>query len=43
MRITMIQVSTGSKYDPKLVPNLPAAKESDQGNRSRPGACWLLN
>ncbi len=24
VRITMIQVSAGSKYDPKLVPNLPA-------------------
>jgi hypothetical protein len=26
MRITMIQVSAGSTYDPKLVPNLPAKK-----------------
>ena len=26
MRITMIQVSAGSKYDPSLVPNLPLAK-----------------
>lgn len=25
VRITMIQVSAGSKYDPKLVPNLPSA------------------
>jgi hypothetical protein len=23
MRITMIQVAKGAKYDPKLVPNLP--------------------
>jgi hypothetical protein len=27
MRITMIQVSAGSKYDPKLVPNLPTASD----------------
>lgn len=27
MRITMIQVSAGSKYDPSLVPNLPAQKD----------------
>ncbi len=26
MRITMVQVSAGSKYDPSLVPNLPPAK-----------------
>jgi hypothetical protein len=26
MRITMVQVSAGSKYDPSLVPNLPATK-----------------
>lgn len=26
MRITMIQVAKGSKYDPKLVPNLPEKK-----------------
>lgn len=26
MRITMIQVAAGSKYDPSLVPNLPAGK-----------------
>ena len=26
VRVTMIQVSAGSKYDPNLVPNLPAAK-----------------
>jgi hypothetical protein len=27
VRMTVIQVSAGSKYDPKLVPNLPAAVE----------------
>lgn len=27
MRITMIQVSKGAKYDPSLVPNLPADKK----------------
>ena len=27
MRITMIQVSAGSTYDPKLVPNLPAKSD----------------
>ena len=26
MRITMVQVSAGSTYDPTLVPNLPAKK-----------------
>ena len=26
MRITMIQVAKGAKYDPKLVPNLPEKK-----------------
>ena len=26
VRITMIQVSAGSTYDPSLVPNLPAGK-----------------
>ena len=26
VRITMVQVSAGSKYDPSLVPNLPARK-----------------
>jgi hypothetical protein len=29
MRITMVQVSAGSKYDPSLVPNLPADKGKD--------------
>src|SRR5258708_27823269 len=27
VRITMVQVSAGSKYDPSLVPNLPPAKK----------------
>ena len=27
VRLTMVQVSAGSKYDPKLVPHLPASKE----------------
>ena len=26
VRVTMIQVAKGAKYDPKLVPNLPAKK-----------------
>lgn len=29
VRITMIQVSAGAKYDPSLVPNLPAPKNGD--------------
>src|SRR5688572_30452753 len=29
MRITMIQVAAGAKYDPSLVPNLPPAKPKD--------------
>ncbi len=29
MRITMIQVAKGAKYDPKLVPNLPVQKQTD--------------
>lgn len=27
MRITMVQVAAGAKYDPSLVPNLPASKK----------------
>ncbi len=27
VRMTLVQVSKGSKYDPALVPNLPAAKK----------------
>jgi hypothetical protein len=27
VRITMVQVSAGAKYDPSLVPNLPASKQ----------------
>jgi hypothetical protein len=30
VRITMIQVSAGSKYDPNLVPNIPHDKPADQ-------------
>jgi hypothetical protein len=29
VRITMVQVSAGSKYDPSLVPNLPPAKPAE--------------
>ncbi|HEV3029642.1 MAG TPA: hypothetical protein VG457_18840, partial [Planctomycetota bacterium] len=29
MRITMVQVAAGAKYDPSLVPNLPPAKAKD--------------
>src|SRR5438552_7173420 len=29
VRITMVQVAAGTKYDPSLVPNLPAAKPKD--------------
>jgi hypothetical protein len=29
MRITMIQVSAGSKYDPSLVPNVPPAQQAN--------------
>jgi hypothetical protein len=31
MRITMIQVSAGSKYDPSLVPGLPESKAAAKG------------
>jgi hypothetical protein len=30
VRITMVQVSAGAKYDPTLVPNLPAAKDGEK-------------
>ena len=30
VRITMVQVSAGAKYDPNLVPNLPRAKPADK-------------
>jgi hypothetical protein len=30
VRITMVQVSFGSKYDPSLVPNLPQSKTAEQ-------------
>ena len=32
MRITVVQVSAGAKYDPSLVPNLPAKPEPKAGN-----------
>ena len=31
VRITMVQVSAGSKYDPSLVPNLPPAGKAAGG------------
>ncbi|WP_406697067.1 hypothetical protein V5E97_39390 [Singulisphaera sp. Ch08] len=31
MRITLVQVSAGSTYDPSLVPNLPRGTGTDQG------------
>jgi hypothetical protein len=43
VRITMIQVSAGSKYDPSLVPNLPratgGAEESKKPTVQKPVAC----
>jgi quercetin dioxygenase-like cupin family protein len=33
MRITMVQVAKGAKYDPKLVPNLPPAAGHDEKPR----------
>ena len=40
VRITMIQVSAGAKYDPKLVPNLPAepapSKPAPSGTAKKP-------
>ena len=33
VRITMVQVSAGSKYDPSLVPNLPPAKKETDGKK----------
>jgi hypothetical protein len=40
MRITMVQVSAGSKYDPSLVPNLPPAKapEDEKTKDGKPKA-----
>ncbi len=35
MRITMIQVSAGSKYDPTLVPNLPPARVQARSDPAR--------
>jgi hypothetical protein len=37
MRITMVQVSKGSTYDPSLVPNLPRGKDAD-GGKPKDGA-----
>ncbi|WP_435010559.1 hypothetical protein P12x_001832 [Tundrisphaera lichenicola] len=37
MRITMVQVSAGSKYDPKLVPNLPEDEPEEAGPKSARG------
>jgi hypothetical protein len=37
MRITMVQVSAGSTYDPSLVPNLPAKTGAD-GQKPKDGA-----
>ncbi|MBI2947497.1 MAG: hypothetical protein HYY23_07615 [Verrucomicrobia bacterium] len=34
MRITVIQVSAGSKYDPSLVPNLPRKRSVEDGKKS---------
>jgi hypothetical protein len=44
MRITVIQVSSGAKYDPTLVPNLPrgtvdAAKPKDGAGKEREECC----
>ena len=36
IRITMIQVSAGSKYDPKLVPNIPHDKPADKAKEDKP-------
>ena len=32
----MIQVSAGSKYDPKLVPNIPHDKPADKAKEGEP-------
>lgn len=37
VRITMVQVAAGSKYDPSLVPDLPASKP-DTGEKPQAGA-----
>jgi hypothetical protein len=36
MRITLIQVSAGSKYDPSLVPNLPKPDDKDKKPAPKP-------
>jgi len=38
VRITMVQVSAGSKYDPSLVPNLPPAGPADKAKEGEPPA-----
>jgi hypothetical protein len=37
VRITMVQVSAGAKYDPSLVPNLPAKKEEAGDKKEEAG------
>jgi len=39
VRMTLIQVSAGAKYDPKLVPNLPEAGEKKQESTVRVLVC----
>jgi hypothetical protein len=39
VRITVVQVSAGSKYDPKLVPGLPAKAELKPVEWAKDGAC----
>ena len=38
VRITMVQVSAGSKYDPSLVPNLANGKSAGNGKEGNAGA-----
>ena len=38
VRITMVQVSAGSKYDPSLVPNLPKPANKAEGAERRSGS-----
>ena len=38
VRITVVQVSAGSKYDPKLVPGLPAPSALGPGDPAKAGA-----
>jgi hypothetical protein len=39
MRITVVQVSAGSKYDPSLVPNLPPKKADDEKPKETQAKC----